>query len=317
MIGPLFTGRTSRGVATGGPRARLTYFAYRAAAAVAVGLPERLTRPGAGLLGGVLGLALRGRRTMLARHLVRVHGPGMGESELNRAVNQAFRSYARYWLEVFRLTRETPESLLGRKIVVEGLEHVDAAIAGGRGCLVVTPHLGNWDLGGAYMAAAGYRPATVMEALEPPELFDWFCANRRRLGMEVVPLGDGAGSAMLRALRDGRIVGLLSDRDLSGTGIEVEFFGERTTLPAGPATLALRAGVDITAATLLFDGPHGHRLIFRPPVAVGRQGRLREDIGRITQALAGELEVLVRMAPEQWHLLQPNWPSDFEAMQVL
>ncbi|MGH9038563.1 MAG: phosphatidylinositol mannoside acyltransferase [Acidimicrobiia bacterium] len=298
-------------MATSGLQARLTYLAYRAGAAVALGLPEPLTTPGARLLGRVMGLAMRGRRTMLARHLARVHGPGMGEAELNRAVNEAFRSYARYWLEIFRLPRETPESL-GRGVVVEGFEHVEAASAGGRGVIFVTPHLGNWDLGGAWMAARGYRPVTVAEVLEPPELFEWFCAYRRELGMEIVPVGDGAGAVLLRALADGRIVGLLSDRDLSRTGVEVEFFGERTTLPGGPATLALRAGVDIIPSTLLFDGPHGHRLIFCPPISVERQGRLREDIARITQVLAGELEQLVRRAPEQWHLLQPNWPSDFE-----
>jgi KDO2-lipid IV(A) lauroyltransferase len=302
-------------VATTRLKSRSTYLAYRAGAAVALALPDRLTGPGAGLLGRVMGLAMRGRRTMLARHLARVHGPGMGESELNRAVDEAFRSYARYWLEIFRLPRETPESL-GRSVVVEGFEHVEAASAGGRGVIFVTPHLGNWDLGGAWMAARGYRPATVAEVLEPPELFEWFCAYRRQLGMEIVPVGDGAGSTLLRALGEGRIVGLLSDRDLSGTGVEVEFFGERTTLPGGPATLALRAGVDIIPSTLLFDGPHGHRLIFCPPIIVERQGRLREDIARITQVLAGELESLVRRAPEQWHLLQPNWPSDFEAEAV-
>jgi len=302
-------------VTAGGPRARLTYLAYRAGAAIALSLPERLTGPGAGLLGRVLGLVMRGKRTMLARHLLRVHGPGMGESELNRAVNQAFRSYARYWLEVFRLPGETPESL-ARRVVVEGIEHVEAATAGGRGVLVVTPHLGNWDLGGAWVATAGYRPVTVAEVLEPPELFEWFCAYRRQLGMDIVPIGDGAGTTLLRALREGRVVGLLSDRDLSRTGVEVEFFGERTTLPSGPATLALRAGVDIVPATLLFEGPHGHRLIFCPPVPVARQGSLREDIARITQVVAGELELLVRRAPEQWHLLQPNWPSDFEALAL-
>ena len=298
-------------MATGGARDRLTYLAYRAGAAVAVSLPERLTRPGAGLLGAVLGLAMRGRRTMLARHLRRVHGPGLTGPALDRAVNRTFRSYARYWLEVFRLRPETLTALNGR-IAVEGWEHVEAALAGGRGSLMVTPHMGNWDLGGAFMATAGYRPVTVVEALEPPELFEWFCANRRRLGMEVVPVGERAGSVLLRALQDGRIAGLLSDRDLSGTGVEVDFFGERTTLPAGPATLALRAGVDIIPGAMLFDGPHGYRLIFRPPIPVRRDGRLREDIARITQALAGELETLVRRAPEQWHLLQPNWPSDFE-----
>ncbi|MGH8992932.1 MAG: phosphatidylinositol mannoside acyltransferase [Acidimicrobiia bacterium] len=298
-------------MAIGDAQARFTYLAYRAGAAVALALPERLTRPGAGLLGAGLGLAMRGRRTMLARHLRRIHGPDLSGAALDRAVNRTFRSYARYWLEVFRLT---PEALgvLAPRVTVEGWEHVEATTAGGRGVLMATPHMGNWDLGGAWMASAGYRPVTVVEALDPPELFEWFCTNRRRIGMEVVPLGDGAGSVLLRALEEGRVAGLLSDRDLSGTGVEVEFFGERTTLPAGPATLALRARVDIIAGALLFDGPHRHRLIFRPPIPVARQARLREDIARITQVLAGELETLVRRAPEQWHMLQPNWPSDFE-----
>ncbi|MGH9041464.1 MAG: phosphatidylinositol mannoside acyltransferase [Acidimicrobiia bacterium] len=302
-------------MAPGDAQARFTYLAYRAGAAVAVALPERLTRQGAGLLGAVLGLAMRGRRTMLARHLRRVHGPGLTGSALDRAVNRTFRSYARYWLEVFRLTPEVVKAL-GSRITVEGWEHVEAALAGGRGSLVITPHMGNWDLGGAFMASGGYRPVTVVEALEPPELFEWFCANRRRLGMEVVPVGDSAGSTLLRAIEEGRVAGLLSDRDLTGTGVGVEFFGERTTLPAGPATLALRARVDIIPGALLFEGPHHYRLIFRPPVPVRREARLREDIARITQLLAAELETLVRRAPEQWHLLQPNWPSDFEAAGI-
>jgi lauroyl/myristoyl acyltransferase len=106
------------------------------------------------------------------------------------------------------------------------------------------------------------------------------------------------------------MVGLVCDRDLAGTGVEVEFFGERTTLPAGPATLALRAGAPLLTGANYFEGDT-HRCIIRPPIDTGRQGSIKDDIARITQAMAAEFEVLIRRAPDQWHMLQPNWPSDF------
>jgi KDO2-lipid IV(A) lauroyltransferase len=103
---------------------------------------------------------------------------------------------------------------------------------------------------------------------------------------------------------------LLSDRDLAGDGIEVEFFGERTTLPAGPATLAVRTGAPLVPAGVYFRDHGGHFAKIGPPLPVQREGRLRDDVGRITQDLARRFEELIRMAPEQWHLMQPNWPSD-------
>jgi KDO2-lipid IV(A) lauroyltransferase len=260
-------------------------------------------------------MAMRGRREMLGRHLRRVHGDDLSRRELDRAVDRAFESYGRYWLEAFRLARATPEGLRDR-LEVEGLEYVDAALAGGRGVIIAAPHLGNWDLGGAWFAAQGYRPATVMEPVEPPALFEWFMSFRQALGIEIVALGPSAGSAMLRVLREGRMVGLICDRDLSGRGIEVEFFGERTTLPSGPATLALRSGAPILPAAAYFRGGARNLCVVRPPVSVERRGSVREDSLRITQAVATELEGLIRRAPDQWHLLQPNWPSDFEAAGI-
>jgi KDO2-lipid IV(A) lauroyltransferase len=102
----------------------------------------------------------------------------------------------------------------------------------------------------------------------------------------------------------------LCDRDLAGTGPEVEFFGERTTLPGGPATLALRTGAALLPTAIYFDGPHSRRSLVLPPIDTTRQGKFRQDVQRVTQELAQALEVLIRRAPEQWHLLQPNWPSD-------
>ena len=124
-----------------------------------------------------------------------------------------------------------------------------------------------------------------------------------------MPLGPAAGAAVLKALRANELVGLLCDRDIGGGGISVEFFGEQTTLPAGPITLALRTGAPVLPTAVYFDG-RGHRGVVRPPLDMTRQGSLREDVARLTQVLAGELEILISAAPEQWHVFQPNWPSD-------
>jgi KDO2-lipid IV(A) lauroyltransferase len=128
--------------------------------------------------------------------------------------------------------------------------------------------------------------------------------------MEIVPLGPDVATTVLRSLRDNRLACLVSDRDLTGDGVPVPFFGETTTLPAGPATLALRTGAALLPAAVYFRPGRGHHGVIRPPVPIARAGRLRDDVVRITTQLAQEFEDLIRAAPEQWHLMQPNWPSD-------
>lgn len=237
---------------------------------------------------------------MVERHMARVGRPG--------AAREVFRSYARYWLESFRLADISADELAAG-LVADGIEHLDAAVAAGTGVIMALPHLGGWDFGGAWFAAQGYKATVVVEPLEPPELFEWFARFRSQLGVDVVPLGPAAGGALLRVLREGGIVGLVCDRDIGGTGVEVEFFGERTTLPSGPATLALRTGAAVLPTAVYFEGGR-HRGVIRPPLDTARTGSFREDVARVTQALAHELEAFIRRAPEQWHLLQPNWPSD-------
>lgn len=274
---------------------------YAAASTVARALPRPVADLAARSVADVAAVTLRGRRAMVERHLRRTGSDASGR--------EVFHSYARYWLESFRLPDMTPADL-DAGFRAEGLEHLDAALAAGHGVIMALPHLGGWDFGGAWFGAHGYQATVVVEPLEPPELFDWFARFRERYGVTVVPLGPDAGTAILRVLRDGGIVGLVCDRDIGGTGVEVEFFGERTTLPSGPATLALRTGAAVLPTAVFFDGPGGHRGVVRPPIPCERTGSFRQDVVRVTQALAAELEAFIRQAPEQWHLLQPNWPSD-------
>ena len=295
-------------------RDRAPVVAYKAGAAVANALPGPVASGVARALGVGFAVGMRSRREMIARHLKRVHGSGLTGMKLQRKVARAFDSYARYWMESFRLANTTADELEAG-MSWEGVGHIDAAIRAGKGAIVALPHLGGWDFGGAWFASAGYHATVVVETLEPPELFEWFRAMRERLGLSVVAHGKDAGTAVLRALRANELVGLVCDRDLAGNGPEVTFFGERTTLPAGPATLALRTGAALLPTAVYFGGP-GHRGVVRPPIPITREGSLRDDVTRITQLLAHELEALIKQAPEQWHLLQPNWPSDYEFLGI-
>ena len=287
---------------------RLYRFAGRAAAAV----PDHAALPLGRALGTAAWAVLPGRRVVVARHQARALGAGghrpSGPAAVRRATRAAFASYGRYWMESLRLPA-TPPSAIDARFSIAGREHLDAARAAGRGAILALPHVGGWDVGGSWLARQGYPVTVVAEPLEPPELFEWFTGLRRQWGMAVVPLGPGAGTGVLRALRANAMVCLLCDRDIGGGGVEVEFFGERTLLPGGPATLALRAGSVVLPTAVYFDG-EGHRAVVCPPLTTERRGSIREDVTRLTQELAHALESLISRAPEQWHLFQPNWPSD-------
>ncbi len=268
--------------------------------------PAPAAAPAPALLSGIAA-----RRRMVGRHLRRVEGAGLGGRELDRMIEQTFASYARYWAESLRLPSLSLEKIAAG-MRYEGFEHLERSLAAGGGTIVALPHLGGWEWGGAHLALSGYPMSVVVESLEPREVFEWFVSFRERLGMHVIPTGPAAAGRSSRVLADNGILCLLCDRVTAGvSGVQVEFFGEQTTLPAGPVTLAFRTGATILPAAVYFGrSAREHTGVIRPPVEVRRTGRLRADVEAGTQALATQLEALIRRAPTQWHLMQPNWPSD-------
>ena len=286
------------------------YGGYRLAALAARGLPAFAARQLAPAIGFGASFASPERRAMVARHLRRAD-PTLGGLRLRRSVQESFDSYTRYWLESFRLPHLSA-SAVERGLNVDGYHHVAAALDQGNGVILALPHLGGWEWAGRRMADLGHGLTAVVEEVEPPELFEWFVDLRRDLGMNVVPLGPSAGKEVLAALKRNDIVCLLCDRDIQRTGVTVDFFGESTTVPAGPATLALRTGAPLLPTAVYFtDRTDGHLGVVRPPISLERgAGGLRADVGRVSQDLVVELEHLIRRAPQQWHLFQPNWPSD-------
>jgi phosphatidylinositol dimannoside acyltransferase len=228
--------------------------------------------------------------------------------ELEALVHKGMRSYLRYYLEAFRLPSMSKERIL-RSFRLGGHEMLGENVAVGRGSIVALPHGGNWDLAGAWVAAMGWPIATVAERLKPEGLYRRFLAYREGLGMEILPLTGGERSpsdVLMEKLSKGYVVPLLGDRDLPGRGIEVDFFGARTTMPAGPALLAVRSGCPLYAVDLWYerDAPVGQMY---GPLPVPQEGRLADRVRALTQVLADHFAAGIARHPEDWHMLQRMW----------
>ncbi len=296
-------------------RGAATFLAYRISGAGLGVLPEPVATGLAALAGAALARRPGGDLQMRERHITRVlasTSPAVAPDPavVRRWALRSYRSYARYWVEGARLSSTSPDVVRQRLVLDWGFEQVEKAFAAGRGVLLALPHVGSWEWGGAFLALDGHPMTTVVERVEPPALFRWFLEQREAIGLRIVPLGDESGRTLLRELRGGGLVGLVCDRDIAGNGVTVDFFGEQTTLPGGPATLALRTDALLVPAAV-YSGPgDAHFAYVTAPIDTTRTGTLRADVARITQELARRFEWMIRRAPEQWHVYQPNWPSD-------
>lgn len=273
-------------------------------------LPERvdvgLARVLAVTVGRRIKVTRQHLRTNLAHALAR-SGDSIDPALLESFVDRGFASYGQYWAESAKLPALSKKTISSRFVIAEGLEHLLAAKALGKGIVIALPHIGSWEWGGSYLASLDMPMTAVAEELEPRELFEWFRAKRQAIGINIEPLDARAGTVLLQTLREGGVVGLLCDRDIQDNGILVDFFGERVTIPAGPATLALRTGATLVAAACYSGPDRDHFAVVSAPIAIERTARLRDDVTRVTQAIAVELEGLIRRAPEQWHVLQPRF----------
>lgn len=289
-------------------RQRLSYWGYRAAWDSVAHLPELIVDPApaaVGRLWATLGSA--GQRAQLRANLARVMGHPSTDV-LDRAVDDAYRSYTRYWMDSFRLHTMEPATVMANSDGHQ-LALVDDMVADGDGGILATAHLGSWDIGAMFTTERNWNMAVVAEVVEPRRLFDRFVDLRRQAGIDVFPLVRGGDMVdrMAGAVQRGGLATLLADRDLGRRGPIVEFFGEPCRLPAGTAVLARRTGRPVATGAFLARGPGewtGHI-----------QSRI--DVSELsvvagTQAIAHELEAMISQYPDQWHVFVPNWLVDRE-----
>ncbi|WP_432175950.1 phosphatidylinositol mannoside acyltransferase [Streptomyces sp. Tue6028] len=231
-------------------------------------------------------------------------------AELSKA---GMRSYLRYWMESFRLPAWSEERVK-TGFDPKDVHHLTDALASDKGVILALPHMGNWDLAGAWVTTKLRTPfTTVAERLKPESLYDRFVAYREGLGMEVLPHSGGrAFGTLARRLRDGGLICLVAERDLSSSGVEVQFFGEATRMPAGPALLAQQTGALLLPVTLWYDDSPVMKGRVHPPVEVPETGTRAEKTSVMTQALADAFASGIADHPEDWHMLQRLWLKDLD-----
>ena len=275
---------------------------YQAASRLLGALPEPVVRRSGEALGWLSYSWAKERRQMADRHMERVGGA---------TGRELFTEYGRYWAELLWMD-DRKASSIRRHIETEGLHYVEAARDRGKGMIYALPHVGNWEMAGLIAEDLGIRVVAVAEDLPDSEVTRWFVAKREALGLEIVIAQGGLDllSRLRQRLSEGDAIALLCDRDVTGTGVEVEFFGEPTSLPVGPAMLAIRSGAPILPVASFFRPGRGHHVVVHEPVHVEEEGSLRQRVEATTTNVASALELLIRTAPAQWHLVQPNWPSD-------
>lgn len=253
-------------------------------------------------------LASRKGRGMsqLRANLARVVGE---DNVTDQLVRDATRSYARYWLEAFRLPAMARDPRL-QEILKSGLvgrDQLDRAIRSGRGVILTLPHTGNWDMAGTFLVGHSGGFTTVAERLEPEALFNAFVEFRESLGFDVIPLTGGETppyDRLKQVLMGGGVVCLMGERDLRKTGVRTQFFGEETSMPAGPARLALDTGASLHVVHSWFDGP-GWGLSVSDEVEV-------DDLPGTVQRIADLFAANIAAHPADWHMLQPLWFSDLD-----
>jgi phosphatidylinositol dimannoside acyltransferase len=271
---------------------------------------ERLFSLIADLLWRRHGLGVR----QLEANLSRVVGP-VSVWQLRRLSRAGMRSYLRYWLEVFRLPVIPPEEIMARTLMHGDQEPVAFGhLNAGRGVIFALPHMGNYEAAGAYIVRRGAGSfTTVAERLGAAAVYDKFLAFRESLGMEVLPHtgGDGPFGVLAERLEQGRLVCLVCDRDLTATGVEVEFFGEPARLAAGPAALAVQTGAALMPVALWFEGGDWGVRIY-PEVPVPPGGDRHEKIVSMSQQMALSFEQGIAEHPSDWHMLQKVFVADLD-----
>jgi phosphatidylinositol dimannoside acyltransferase len=254
--------------------------------------------------------SLGGGPDQLRRNLARVLGVTPAEVP-GDLIHDSLASYARYWREAFRLPSMNMEKLAVRlESCLNGRHHFDAALEGGKGAVMALPHSGNWDMAGVWLVQHYGTFTTVAERLKPESLYRRFVDYRESLGFEIVPLTGGERppfEVLADRLRENRFVCLMAERDLTRRGVEVDFFGESTRMPAGPAKLAIETGAPLHPAHC-HNTPDSWVIDIYPALDTSSG-----DVSAITQALADVFAGAIAAHPADWHMLQPQWIADLSA----
>lgn len=230
--------------------------------------------------------------------------PHLSEAELQLLLGQAMSSYLRYWCDTFRIQDWSTSQIQSSVTLTRGELLLDP-MRDGRGVVIALPHSGNWDHAGAYFCSLGIPLVTVAERLKPEALFQRFLRYRQAMGFEVLSIDSRSFATLIKRAREKRLIALVADRDLSASGVDVNFFGFPARMPAGPALLAIKTGIPLVVAHVSYTQSGIH--IEFTSVDVSEDGSESERVAQMSQRMASLFEKGIAAHPQDWHMLQRIW----------
>lgn len=283
------------------------YWVLKAAFIVLGRLPLRVLYGIAHLVGDGAYLFRHDARRAVFANMRQVMGPDASGRAIRRAAHEVFRNATRYYADMLHLPYMDPHRFLSEQLTLEGIEYLEQAREAGRGAVMVSAHFGNPEIASQGLAAAGYPIFSITEPLVPRELSDFMHWLRSQHGHEFRALGFGAVKEAIKRLRTGGVVAILLDRDVTGSGVPMQFFGAETRIPLGAVALAMRTGAELIPAwSWRIDGFRFHARI-GPPLELVRTGDFEQDVRTNAQRLLALFETELRARPEQWAVLESIW----------
>jgi lauroyl/myristoyl acyltransferase len=248
-----------------------------------------------------------GRSVQRLRTNYSIVKPALSSEELEALVLAGLESYMRYWCDTFRIHRWS-SARIAKTVTTSHDDLLRVPMLEGRGVVIALPHSGNWDHAGAYFCNEGFPLVTVAEVLKPEKLFKKFLTYREAMGFEVLGLDSRAFLTLVKRAREKRLIALVSDRDLSASGIEVDFFGYTAKMPAGPAVLAIKEGLPLVAAHVSYT-LSGIHIEFQS-IEISSNESESLQIEATVQNLARAFEKGIAERPQDWHMLQRIWINE-------
>ncbi len=282
----------------------LNYYFYRLGQFIALILPLRLVYCFAVFLADLhYFFAFRDRRFVKAN--LRVIFPEAKNKQLRKISKKVFRNFAKYLADFFRFEKLN-RAYIDKNIKLENLHYFDQALTAGKGVIVLTAHLGNWELGGVVLAQLGYPFWAVALSHKNKKVNDFFVAQRARKGVNVIAMGKAIRSC-ISEIRNNHMVALVGDRDFTEKGIVIDFFNKPTHFPEGPAALSLMTGASIIPGFMLRNSDDTFTLRIEKPVEFFPTGDKAKDLKNLIKVYNGIFEDYIRRYPDQWYVFRRFW----------
>ncbi|MDP2920779.1 MAG: lysophospholipid acyltransferase family protein [Candidatus Omnitrophota bacterium] len=288
------------------------YILYRIGCFLANFLPLKLAYSLAKRVSDLQYFLSKNDREIVAKNLSIVTKKNIKECRV--LARKVFRNFGLYLVDFFRMHNLTMEDVK-KRVEIEGIENIDSVLKQGKGGIVLTCHIGNWEMGGVVMAMMGYNISAVALNHKHKRINDFFIKQREEKGLKVIPINFIMKSC-ISALRKKGLLALLGDRDFTNNGIELDFFGMPTSIPKGPAMFSLKTDSPIIPGIFIRKDSFNYRLVFDRPIDLRKiQGSDKEEILKeANKMIVASMEKNISKYPEQWLIFRKFWEAPIDAL---